>query len=714
MLMLISAASVPASALQSGPEIISFEKNSYTVDYPAKSAAKALLKGTDIPDTLPSKYNTADKGIFTPAKDQGIWGTCWAFASLSALETDAVLHGISSAGADFSEAHLAWFAYSAAQGDDPLAGEGYTASDPFDEGGNWARSTGTLARWSGAANEADYPYGDGMGNYSESDRYDRSSGVIIRDTEILTSDSEVKQWIMEHGSCTAAMLWYNNYENTATSSYYYSGTSSNINHMITIVGWDDDYPSTNFSVRPQGKGAWIVRDSNGADFHDNGYFMLSYYDRSLSSFAGFTAQSADNFDKNYTYNAIGFSPCVYKQSGSKAANVFTASGNEELRAVSFYTGNADTRITAEIYTGLSSSDPTSGTLAASAGKTYKNQGYFTLELPEPVTLKPGERFSVVLTYSGSGSNVYIPVERLNSTYDGTVYRCDAGRSYCLFKGSGSEWQDAVDCDLGNFFIQAFTVCTSHYAESGEITVRPSCKTDGAESSVCVVCGEKFTQTVPALGHDYATAITLEPGCLTDGNMAYECTRCGDAYNEKIPAVGHTYSEEIVPPTCCEEGYTLHTCRCGESYRDSFTEPSGHIFTNYIYNCDADYGTDGTETAKCDRCDAFDTRTAAGTALAHAQVEIKSFSAPFPYRETIVFTADYSNACSVEWHCTAPEWHIDADGRCMVENPRTDFEISCSVTDAKGEKVSTGTQEVPVKHTFFAKLIWLFRKLFGLI
>ena len=43
---------------------------------------------------------------------------------------------------------------------------------------------------------------------------------------------------------------------------------------------------------------------------------------------------------------------------------------------------------------------------------------------------------------------------------------------------------------------------------------------------------------------------------------------------------------------------------------------GHSFTNYVYNEDAKCGVDGTETAKCDNCDAEDTREAHGTALAH--------------------------------------------------------------------------------------------------
>ncbi len=36
------------------------------------------------------------------------------------------------------------------------------------------------------------------------------------------------------------------------------------NHVVTIVGWDDDYPASNFSGQagaPDGNGAWLVKNS---------------------------------------------------------------------------------------------------------------------------------------------------------------------------------------------------------------------------------------------------------------------------------------------------------------------------------------------------------------------------------------------------------------------------------------------------------------------
>ncbi len=51
-----------------------------------------------------------------------------------------------------------------------------------------------------------------------------------------------------------------------------------------------------------------------------------------------------------------------------------------------------------------------------------------------------------------------------------------------------------------------------------------------------------------------------------------------AYNpdiEWIPYHIHRYtSHSVISPTCVEQGYTIHSCRCGESYRDTYTDATG--------------------------------------------------------------------------------------------------------------------------------------------
>lgn len=79
---------------------------------------------------------------------------------------------------------------------------------------------------------------------------------------------------------------------------------------------------------------------------------------------------------------------------------------------------------------------------------------------------------------------------------------------------------------------------------------------------------------------------------------------------------HNYTATVTKqPTCTAEGVKTFRCSCGDSYTEAISA-AGHVFGAYVYNNDATEATDGTETAACTICGAKDTRTAAGTKIAH--------------------------------------------------------------------------------------------------
>ena len=98
-------------------------------------------------------------------------------------------------------------------------------------------------------------------------------------------------------------------------------------------------------------------------------------------------------------------------------------------------------------------------------------------------------------------------------------------------------------------------------------------------------------------------------CIMFGSLcAFGLSACGDKHE-------HSYTSVVTNPTCTEQGYTTHTCDCGESYVDTYVEALGHSFTNYVVDANsATYEADGTKTAKCDRCDVTDTITDVGSRL----------------------------------------------------------------------------------------------------
>ena len=83
------------------------------------------------------------------------------------------------------------------------------------------------------------------------------------------------------------------------------------------------------------------------------------------------------------------------------------------------------------------------------------------------------------------------------------------------------------------------------------------------------------------------------------------------------ACGHThnYTDVVTNPTCTAQGYTTHTCECGDTYKDTYVEALGHSFTDYVSDGNATYISDGTKTAECDNgCDKTDTITDVGSML----------------------------------------------------------------------------------------------------
>ncbi len=84
---------------------------------------------------------------------------------------------------------------------------------------------------------------------------------------------------------------------------------------------------------------------------------------------------------------------------------------------------------------------------------------------------------------------------------------------------------------------------------------------------------------------------------------------------------HNYSQTVTTePACEKQGVKLFTCECGESYTEDI-EAIGHIFSEYVYNNDATYIADGTETATC-VCGVADTRIVNGTKLEYTYKDIE--------------------------------------------------------------------------------------------
>ena len=96
------------------------------------------------------------------------------------------------------------------------------------------------------------------------------------------------------------------------------------------------------------------------------------------------------------------------------------------------------------------------------------------------------------------------------------------------------------------------------------------------------------------GHSLTHHAAKVPTCTEPGWEAYDtCSRCDYTTYVELPALGHDYQAEIIPRTCEDDGYTLHTClRCGDDYTDNMIGYLGHWYGEWTAN------GDGTQRAEC--------------------------------------------------------------------------------------------------------------------
>lgn len=385
---------------------------------------------------LPVSYDLRTTGKLTPVKDQGACGSCWAFATMGSLES--MLRP--SETWDFSENNLK-----------------NTAGFDYDHcfGGNSFMSLAYLTRWDGPVTESDDPYtpSSPISPGGLLTRKHLQEAVVMPARTGPTDNDVIKQAVMEHGAVMTNMYW-TNASYSGNNAYYYSGTAD-MNHLVTIVGWDDQYSRANFATTPPGDGAFIIRNSWGEGWGDGGYFYLSYHDTNCGKwnvvFNG--AEVPESYSHVYQYDPLGW-VVSYGYGGDTAwfANIFPATANESIHAVSFYTPSPASTYEIQVYTNVAAG-PTSGTLANTTSGVIPMAGYHTLSLAYPVPVAAGEEFSVVVKLTSPGYNWPIAVE---IPYSGYSSGATAGPGQSYVSPDGASWSDfAVAEDNGNVCLKAF-------------------------------------------------------------------------------------------------------------------------------------------------------------------------------------------------------------------------------------------------------------------
>ena len=214
---------------------------------------------------------SSELGLVTSVKDQGLCGSCVAFATTGVLESNLLKAGASMDGLDVSDQHLLDCGY----------GNGYANGCKGAAGHIYAKWYNDIAGGPEMVHELHYPYVQMENNYQcKATGYWHPGYKIEKGLwDYDCSDEEMMKLIYENGAVSTGVGVDTGF------SYYSSGvydtcTSTSTNHAVVIVGWGTE----------NGIDYWIIKNSWGSNWGDQGYIRVkrSMYRNLMLNFPALT------------------------------------------------------------------------------------------------------------------------------------------------------------------------------------------------------------------------------------------------------------------------------------------------------------------------------------------------------------------------------------------------------------------------------------------
>ena len=370
--------------------------------------------------------NTADS-LLSPVKEQGECGSCWAFASLSVLESELLKSGLIY---DFSENNL-------------INNHGFDAGAC--EGGNILFTSAYLSAYKGGVAEDQDPYP--INSFSPSgttcDPIRYIDNIIILPVRSDIIDYQyVKQQIVKNGALYTSIYYDEANYNAESATYFYNDFNNSFddsNHAVVIVGWDD----LKVIDGVEQPGAFIVRNSWGTQWGENGYFYVSYYDESIafSVLACFkdTEDSQLLFTKIYQHDETGWMGSAVDHDTAWGANWFIPENSGTLKAVSFAATHSNVQYEIVIYDDLDGFSGSFSNVLISQTGSLQHQGWYTIPLETPVTLTAGDGYAVAVKFSSPDKTYLLPIE---SQIPGFASNAVVNQGESFVSVDGKQWFDS--------------------------------------------------------------------------------------------------------------------------------------------------------------------------------------------------------------------------------------------------------------------------------
>ena len=455
-----------------GPVV--YHQDKYDYDIAANTDYMMMVYNSTYAGYLPDSFDLRKLGYVTPVRDQQAGGNCWAFAGIAALES-CILKATGKS-IDLSEENVKNLVelYSA-----------YGWKYDTNNGGHSEMTWGHLISWLGPVLEENDIYDDYSTLSTLFDAVMHVQNVYylpVRQNALDTA--AMKKAIMDYGGVSVGIYWDDspmNWDETTASYYLATSTKAYPNHAVTIVGWDDNYDKNNFPLGDMAatNGAWIVKNSWGEEWGDDGYFYVSYYDPVVYAVGEkndvftYILNDTVKYNRNYQYDIGGMTDFLYP--GAKTVyykNTFTALGNDILSAFSTIF-ELENDYEAKLYI--------NGDLKLTQNG-HSFGGYATIPFAQEFQLNAGDKFTIEIKVSAEEEACFPICEVVTAT------RLTYSEGISFFSTDGSNWNDLYtfkldrpDFDNGHRY-ESQVACIKAFTRSSGVVLNSTMEIANVETN----------------------------------------------------------------------------------------------------------------------------------------------------------------------------------------------------------------------------------------
>jgi len=381
----------------------------------------------------PASFDWRTQNKVTLVKNQGGCGSCYAFAAIANIESKILIDTNTTAPVNYSENNAKECNWR------ELNSYGCPAQCWGScDGGNY-RMLASLFSQKGIVLESDDPYVAVDVACNSSCPYNKT----LLDWRIISTNSipdtnVLKNYIMTYGPVYTTLYvdsgqgFNSGYDGSYTFNYTES-PAVGTNHAVLIVGWSNSLPPDQVTGLP-GDG-WIVKNSWGGGWGDNGYFYMHYGAANIGMYSSFV-HSWQDYDNNggimYYDDDCGDAAWGYESTTAWGLCNFTPSSNTYATRVEFWTWDATTDVDIYIYDDFDGTS-LSNLLVSQLNYSFNEAGYHSVALSSPLPLTSGDHVIVVVKFTNSASEFPVTADPNGPSV--------TGRTYISSSGANGSWYD---------------------------------------------------------------------------------------------------------------------------------------------------------------------------------------------------------------------------------------------------------------------------------